>query len=651
MRAISVILLAFFLFFISCSEDMAQDTKVKPMENKEKKTGMGLIPMTENEIMSVLPALKPLRGNLPVSYDLAPYFPPVGSQGAQGSCAAWSSGYNYKSFLENIERNWGYSSYDHIMSPAFVYNYAHRGESEYYCNNAGMTLKQAADILKYVGIVSWSEMPYDERVCSAGPSQQVINDAYEYRIDDYRRVEFNDFKTFLASNMPIFFGAEIYENFSNCWNYSSCMDEYARNGNVFKRLAGRSEGGHAMVIVGYDDRKQAFKIINSWGTSWGENGYLWISYSTLKTMMRNFGTFGYVFIDHIADPCEGIDCSGHGSCKVSAQKRAYCECDEGYENNMLECVKCESHTGKACLDGDVYWLNSCGKKEDIAYNCNNGCRYTGENDAECLDTCESHSTQKCYENAIYWYDSCGNRESKALDCGEAVCNDLGSGNVECKAVCEEKSEKRCYNGDVYWYNSCGERGLLLERCSSSCINSENGAHCDNGINDPCDNVHCPENSSCKVGSNNEAACYCDEGFHVNQERTGCEADDEDVCDNINCPQNSHCEANENQPACYCNEGYHVNDERTACVRDEDNLCESISCPENSSCRVYDNEAGCYCNEGYKVENGACVKEVDDVCEGINCEQWYANTVCVEYNGQPGCNCKEGYHWSGNNCVR
>jgi hypothetical protein len=34
-----------------------------------------------------------------------------------------------------------------------------------------------------------------------------------------------------------------------------------------------------MAIVGYDDAKQAFKVINSWGTSWGSNGYGWISYN------------------------------------------------------------------------------------------------------------------------------------------------------------------------------------------------------------------------------------------------------------------------------------------------------------------------------------------------------------------------------------
>ena len=40
-------------------------------------------------------------------------------------------------------------------------------------------------------------------------------------------------------------------------------------------------GGHAMCVIGYDDRKDggAFEIMNSWGTDWGQNGYFMMPYS------------------------------------------------------------------------------------------------------------------------------------------------------------------------------------------------------------------------------------------------------------------------------------------------------------------------------------------------------------------------------------
>ena len=37
-------------------------------------------------------------------------------------------------------------------------------------------------------------------------------------------------------------------------------------------------GWHAMCIVGYDDERHAFKVRNSWGDEWSDQGYLWMDY-------------------------------------------------------------------------------------------------------------------------------------------------------------------------------------------------------------------------------------------------------------------------------------------------------------------------------------------------------------------------------------
>lgn len=39
---------------------------------------------------------------------------------------------------------------------------------------------------------------------------------------------------------------------------------------------------HAVTLVGWDDTKQAWRIKNSWGTGWGESGYMWIKYTSNK---------------------------------------------------------------------------------------------------------------------------------------------------------------------------------------------------------------------------------------------------------------------------------------------------------------------------------------------------------------------------------
>jgi C1A family cysteine protease len=45
-------------------------------------------------------------------------------------------------------------------------------------------------------------------------------------------------------------------------------------------------GGHAMIAVGYDNARQAFRIQNSWGRHWGDGGYGWFSYEFWKRSAR-----------------------------------------------------------------------------------------------------------------------------------------------------------------------------------------------------------------------------------------------------------------------------------------------------------------------------------------------------------------------------
>lgn len=56
--------------------------------------------------------------------------------------------------------------------------------------------------------------------------------------------------------------------------------------------------GHAICLVGYDDDPdmQAFKFINSWGDTWCENGFGWISYDLVASDNVNMAgsCHGYV---------------------------------------------------------------------------------------------------------------------------------------------------------------------------------------------------------------------------------------------------------------------------------------------------------------------------------------------------------------------
>jgi cathepsin L len=43
---------------------------------------------------------------------------------------------------------------------------------------------------------------------------------------------------------------------------------------------------HVVVLIGWDDDKQAWLIKNSWGKEWGEEGFAWIQYES-----NNVGLF------------------------------------------------------------------------------------------------------------------------------------------------------------------------------------------------------------------------------------------------------------------------------------------------------------------------------------------------------------------------
>ena len=47
-----------------------------------------------------------------------------------------------------------------------------------------------------------------------------------------------------------------------------------------------------MVIIGYDDSKGSFRVLNSWSTGWADHGEAWIDYNFF---MNNAEGDGYVF--------------------------------------------------------------------------------------------------------------------------------------------------------------------------------------------------------------------------------------------------------------------------------------------------------------------------------------------------------------------
>lgn len=176
------------------------------------------------------------------------------NQGSIGSCVACSlSSLKNGHEIKDVRL-------DEPTSPLFIYNQRKNyGE--------GMFPRDAFGILKDKGICLESTFPYDNLNYDSKPSEEAFKEAEKYKIDGYARISSVDgIKTALMKYGPVLFCADV-------WNYSPLFYK-KRNG-----MGDTKQGRHATLIVGWD--KEGFIIKNSWGTSWGTDGYTHIAYDDL----------------------------------------------------------------------------------------------------------------------------------------------------------------------------------------------------------------------------------------------------------------------------------------------------------------------------------------------------------------------------------
>lgn len=213
------------------------------------------------------------RGALPSQYSLKSFAPMPGHQGSVGSCAAWSSAYAGLTIINGIENNNKQKAY----SPWHLYNRVQTSLNRAPCQS-GSTISAALNMLKTNGCLKFEE--YNAN-CGAEPvTEKAPYDLYDFQA---LSISVTDFKKALSSNQPIVAAFKAYGNTG--WELNENLTDGLWNG----AYSGEPEGGHAMCIIGYDDKKGngAFEVINSWGTSWGVGGYFWISYADISKHIKN----------------------------------------------------------------------------------------------------------------------------------------------------------------------------------------------------------------------------------------------------------------------------------------------------------------------------------------------------------------------------
>lgn len=188
------------------------------------------------------------------------WFNPIRHQGSCGSCLAFAAAATLEAQYK-ITQNKTYK-----LSPQFMFS----------CGGGvckrGWYPDQAAKFLLNTGVPDESCFPYMSgggsdiscsKACTDATKRSVKTSSYSRPTSSARSL---DTIREALQRGPLVTTMAAYNDFMNY------------RGGIYKRVSNSLVGGHAIVLVGYNDKDRYLIIRNSWGTSWGERGYGRISY-------------------------------------------------------------------------------------------------------------------------------------------------------------------------------------------------------------------------------------------------------------------------------------------------------------------------------------------------------------------------------------
>jgi C1A family cysteine protease len=264
-----------------------------PLEEQERLDGYKpTIPPTEillsngnepitSELVLPEPVERPTLQDLPSSYDArtSGYVTPVKNQGSCGSCWIFAATADFES--------------DIAINEALLPDFSEQevGDCEirgWFCS--GGDAKMATNYFTLKGAAAESCHPYLARAdtCKNCP---VLKNVDNWRIitgtDGHELYNVDTIKNAILNYGPVF--TTIYAHWT-LKMYQSGIYEYW----------GTQTPNHAIQIIGWDDslgKNGAWLIKNSWGTSWGINGYGWVAYGAANIGDETSAISGYNNVD------------------------------------------------------------------------------------------------------------------------------------------------------------------------------------------------------------------------------------------------------------------------------------------------------------------------------------------------------------------
>jgi hypothetical protein len=262
----------------------------------------GVVPSPPDDRDFIYSSIKPITAILPSKFLLKEW--DVNDQKQYGSCVGQACS-GIKDYQESDE-------WSEVIdtSPLFVYSKCKELDG---LKEPGTFPRFAMKVLTDYGICLEKDFLYSlikDDVNPPQPSKEIENKASKYKIKSYARVyTVEEIKNALINDGPILTAFVWFSNMNE--------PEY---GGFLPMPNGYLLGGHALVITGWDDNlihtyqisyknkktyKGFFRIRNSWGNSWGDNGYCWVPYDFFIEKLDNgipYVTENWTTVDIIVNP-------------------------------------------------------------------------------------------------------------------------------------------------------------------------------------------------------------------------------------------------------------------------------------------------------------------------------------------------------------
>lgn len=291
------------LFTLFSTVILAQDTEY----------GMGLI--MDDAAYDSHPREPKFEGSkyteLPTKVDLKPFCPQVGHQGDIESCVGWAVGYGaltiQRAIRDDVKDKGAITQ--NASSALYIYNQVKQGEN---CRS-GSKISDAMDFVTKNGDCLAQSFDRNINDCSTMPNAALQTEASSYAASDFMTLFSTDedagtkvlkVQKALANNQPVVIGLNILKNFPTAKGVKTWRPD------IGNQTYG---GGHSVVVVGYDEFRGAFQIMNSWGNDWGENGFIWIRYKDFATYCK------YAYVMHLGE--KGISSAPIEVTPVAYQER------------------------------------------------------------------------------------------------------------------------------------------------------------------------------------------------------------------------------------------------------------------------------------------------------------------------------------------